>query len=242
VGSGKTTTLYSCLSEIDRSRRQVVSIEDPVEIELGGVNQVEVNYQLGFDFVVGLRALLRQDPDVILVGEIRDDETAKIAVRASMTGLLVFTTLHTNDSTGAITALRNFQIPSHLIANSLQGSIAQRLLRKLCPHCKVQVSAQSAKKVTPEMLGLESLPKNFRHFMGKGCKSCFNTGYTGRSGVFEILTVDRTVRDMILDDASERSIRDYAVEHGLESLQTDGLEKVIQGVTSVEEFQRVLRF
>lgn len=239
VGSGKTTTLYSCLSEVDRERNQVVSIEDPVEIELEGANQVEVNYVVGFDFSVGLRALLRQDPDVILVGEIRDEETAKIAVRASMTGLLVFSTLHTNDSTGAITALRNFHLPSHLIANSLQGVIAQRLLRKLCPHCK---GPCRNKKDALEHLGLEALPRGFKHFIGKGCKSCFNTGYVGRTGVFELFGVDRAVRDMILEEASERSIRDYALEHGMDTLQDDGLRKIIDGVTSTEEFRRVLKF
>lgn len=239
VGSGKTTTLYSCLGEIDRERRQVVSIEDPVEIELPGTNQVEVNYEIGFDFSTGLRALLRQDPDVILVGEVRDEETAKIAVRASMTGLLVFSTLHTNDSTGAVTALRNFHIPSHLIANSMQGVIAQRLLRQLCPHCK---GPSRSKKIAAEHLGLAALPRGFKHFQGKGCKSCFNTGYVGRTGVFEIFTVDRTVRDMILEQASERSIRDYAIEHGMDTLQQDGLNKVMEGVTSAEEFKRVLRF
>ncbi len=239
VGSGKTTTLYSCLGEIDRVKRQVVSIEDPVEIELAGTNQVEVNYDIGFDFSTGLRALLRQDPDVILVGEIRDEETAKIAVRASMTGLLVLSTLHTNDSTGAVTALRNFHIPSHLIANSLQGVVAQRLLRQLCPHCK---GPSRIKKDVAASLGLSALPRAFKHFQGKGCKSCFNTGYAGRTGVFEIFTVDRPVRDMILEQASERAIRDYAIENGMDTLQQDGLQKVGQGVTSVEEFKRVLRF
>ena len=176
---------------------------------------------------------------MILVGEIRDEETAKIAVRASMTGLLVFSTLHTNDSTGAITALRNFNIPSHLVANSLQAVLAQRLLRKICPRCK---SLSRSRKAAAESIGLKTLPKGFKHYVGKGCPSCFESGYSGRTGVFELLQVDRSLRDMILDGARETSIRDHAIESGLETLQQDGLRKISAGITSVDEFRRVLRF
>jgi type IV pilus assembly protein PilB len=239
VGSGKSTTLYACLSAMDRKVRQVVSIEDPVEVQIEDVNQVEVNYRIGFDFVVGLRALLRQDPDAILVGEIRDDETAKIAVRASMTGLMVFSTLHTNDAVGAITALRNFNMPSHLVASALQGVIAQRLLRKLCEDCR---SISRSKRQAQDMLGVDDLPKGFRHYVGKGCPACMNTGYVGRTGVFELLAVDRSIRDMILEEAAERTVREYALEHGMVTLQQDALEKVQKGITSAEEYRRVLRF
>ena len=238
VGSGKTTSLYACLGEIDRTKCQIVSIEDPVEIALEGTNQVEVNYDLGVDFVIGLRALLRQDPDVILVGEIRDDETAKIAVRASMTGLLVMSTLHTNDTTGTITALRNFDIPHHLISSSLLGVIAQRLIRLICPKCK---RPQRRRKSDADSLGLGALPKGFSSFEGKGCEDCFNTGYHGRTGVFEVFPIDHTSRGMILDHGSEREIRDYAIANGMLTLQQDGLEKVKSGATTVAEFERVLR-
>jgi len=239
VGSGKTTTLYSCLGEIDRTRRHVMTIEDPIEIELEGAAQVEVNYTINFDFVTGLRAILRQDPDVVLLGEVRDDETARIAVRASMTGLLVYSTLHANDAIGAITTLRNFNIPSHLIANSIQGVIAQRLLRRICPGCKVAAEVGPG---TAAHFGLDELPRGFAAWRGAGCGQCLGTGYLGRVGVFEIFRVDSRMRDMILDNASERSLRDYSVAMGMKTLQEDGLAKVMQGVTTVEEFRRVLRF
>jgi type IV pilus assembly protein PilB len=239
VGSGKTTSLYSCLGEINREQRQVVSIEDPVEIQLHGANQVEVNYDLGVDFVRGLRALLRQDPDVILLGEIRDDETAKIAVRASMTGLLVFSSLHTNDTTGTITALRNFDIPPHLIASSLLGVGAQRLVRKICEACRVP---GRRRKDDAARLGLEELPKGFKSFEGKGCDKCYGTGCSGRTAVFELFVIDPAIREMILNQASERAIRAYAIERGMKTLQDDGLDKIMNGVTTIEEFERVLRF
>ncbi len=239
VGSGKTTTLYSCLHELDRRHFNVMSIEDPVEIRLDGVTQLEVNYSLGFDFASGLRALLRQDPDAILLGEIRDHETAQIAVRASMTGLRVYSTLHTNDSTGAVTALRNFQLSPHLIASSLQGVIAQRLLRRLCPSCS---EPRKPREEDFAQLGIDELPQGFRAWRARGCDACLGTGYQGRVGVFEIFPITRTVREMILHGASEREIRDHARGEGLVSLQEDGLVKVGQGLTSLYEFRRVLNF
>ncbi len=239
VGSGKTTTLYSCLNEIDRTQRHVMSIEDPVEFNLEGANQVEVNYALGFDFVRGLRALLRQDPDTVLVGEIRDEETARIAVRASMTGLMVFSTLHANESTGAVTTLRNFHIPSFLIANSLKGVVAQRLLRRICPSCKTPHKVGAAEATA---IGIKEFPKNFKAWRGTGCEQCMGSGYIGRIGVFEIFPVNETVRDMIQEESSEREIRTYALSQGMRSLQDDGLQKISEGITSLEEFHRVLRF
>ena len=240
VGSGKTTTLYACLGEIDRTRRHVMTIEDPIEIELDRTVQVEVNYSIGFDFVTGLRAILRQDPDVVLLGEVRDEETARIAVRASMTGLMVYSTLHANDSTGAITTLRNFNIPSHLIAGSLQGVIAQRLLRRICPSCRVP--DETAAATAASTLGLDELPANFAAWRGAGCASCLGTGYFGRIGVFEIFRIDNRVRDMILENASERALRDHSVSAGMVTLQEDGLRKIMDGITTIEEFRRVLRF
>jgi general secretion pathway protein E len=239
VGSGKTTTLYSCLNEIDRTKRHIMSIEDPVEISLEGANQVEVNYSLGFDFVRGLRALLRQDPDTILIGEIRDDETARIAVRASMTGLMVFSTLHANESTGAVTTLRNFHIPSFLIANSLKGVVAQRLLRRVCDECKTK---HNFTKSELGAYGVGTPPRGFKAWYGKGCKSCLGSGYKGRVGVFEVLEVDSKTRDMIQEDASERDIRNYALSQGLRTIQEDGLKRIAAGHTTLEEFHRILRY
>ena len=238
VGSGKTTTLYSCLNEVDRTQRHVMSIEDPVEFTLEGANHVEVNYAIGFDFVQGLRALLRQDPDTILIGEIRDEETAKIAVRASMTGLMVYSTLHANDATGAVTTLRNFHIPSHLISSATRGVVAQRLLRKICDRCKVPYTMTEQDL---HVLGMEKLP-DFQPYRGAGCSACFHTGYSGRTGAFEIFHVDETARNLILEDAPERVIRAHAIARGMHTLQQDGIRKIAEGVTTVEEFHRVLRF
>jgi type II secretory ATPase GspE/PulE/Tfp pilus assembly ATPase PilB-like protein len=236
VGSGKTTTLYSCLNEVDRTRHHVVSIEDPVEVQLDGANQVEVNYALNFGFAQGLRSLLRQDPDVVLVGEIRDEETAEIGVRASMTGRLVFSTLHANQAVGAITTLRNFGIMPFLIANSLQGVIAQRLVRRICEYCSVPVelSADDRQRLQLE----DGEPATVSR--GEGCDACFHTGYSGRIGVFEILDVDDAIRDMVNEEASERMIRSYAREKGMQSLQKAGITAALAGRTTLEELQRVL--
>ncbi len=241
VGSGKTTTLYSCLNEIDRSLYNVMSIEDPVEFELSLANQVQVNYDLDFGFVEGLRALLRQDPDSILLGEIRDEETARIAIRASMTGLLVFSTLHTNDAAGAITALYNFHLPTHLIANSLVGVVAQRLLRKVCPHCKT--SYKPTKRELTE-LGIKPAQqaKIKKLYKGKGCPKCFGSGYLDRMGVFEVMEITPALRDAILEEHSEKELRNQAIKDGMRTLSVDGLDKVIKGETSAEEFLRILRF
>jgi|GEM_PF-240653 len=240
VGSGKTTTLYSCLNAIDRKIHNVMSIEDPVEFNLEGANQVEVNYNLQFGFVEGLRALLRQDPDTILVGEIRDEETARIAVRASMTGLLVFSTLHTNDSPGAITTLSNFNLPPHLIANSLVGVIAQRLLRRVCPHCK-----SFYKPTKQEMKSVGFTPaeqaKIKRMYKGKGCSKCFHSGYLERTGVFEVMEITSKVRDAILERSPEKVLRDIAIKEGMRTLATDGRDKITKGELTTEEFLRVIR-
>jgi type II secretory ATPase GspE/PulE/Tfp pilus assembly ATPase PilB-like protein len=238
VGSGKTTTLYSCLHELDRGTLNVMSIEDPVEIDLNGVTQLQVNYDLGFSFVEGLRALLRQDPDAILVGEIRDEETARISTRASMTGLRVFSTLHTNDSIGAVNALRHFNISPHIIASSLQGIIAQRLLRRNCVHCSQPYELTDSDR---KMLSLTEGDEIFS-MKGSGCEFCRHTGYQGRVGIFEIFQVDSTVRGMILDQAGEREIRAYACQNGLTTLQQDCVDKIKQGLTSVDEYRRMLNF
>ena len=241
VGSGKTTTLYAALNEFDRDATHVATIEDPVEIELAGANQVEVNYGLGLDFATGLRALLRQDPDTLLIGEIRDEETAQIAMRASMTGRMVFSTLHANDSVGAVTTLRNFGLRSHLVASAMQGVIAQRLVRRLCDACKAKGKATTADRQMFKDHGLE-IPKPLSPYVAVGCDACFQSGYAGRIGVFEVLRVDRDIRGMILDEVPEREIREFALAQGLRPLQQDALDKVAAGLTSIDEYKRVLRF
>lgn len=238
VGSGKTTTLYSCLSKVNRDALNILTIEDPIEYLIEGANQIEVNYKVSFDFVHGLRAILRQDPDVILVGEIRDEETAKIAIRAGMTGMLVFSTLHANDSVGSVTTLSNFQISRFLIANALVGSIAQRLVRKTCPHCakpqKVDKTVRKALKMTSKQL------TGFNLIKGAGCEHCFFTGYVGRTGIFELFNVTESGRSMIMNNASEDELKKKSIEDGLVPLKQACLQNVKEGITTVEEFVRVL--
>ena len=242
VGSGKTTSLYSCLSLIDPVVNNVLSIEDPVEYELDGANQLEVNYKVGFGFVEGLRATLRQDPDTILVGEIRDHETAAIAIRASMTGLLVFSSLHTNDAPGAITTFHNFQIPPLLIANSLLGVIAQRLVRKVHPGSMEKYRASESEKqilanVWPELAEMEESPTLVR---AVPTVETNGTGYYGRTGIFEVMEVNTAIRDMILEEAPERAIREEALRNGMRLLRDSALLKVREHVTTMEEITRVV--
>lgn len=238
VGSGKTTTLYSCISKVNRDALNILTIEDPIEYLIEGANQIEVNYKVNFDFVHGLRAILRQDPDVILVGEIRDEETAKIAIRAGMTGMLVFSTLHSNDSVGSVTTLANFQISRFLIANALVGSIAQRLVRKICPHCsaprKTDKNIRKALKMTAKQLSGYKLKK------GVGCEYCFFTGYLGRTGIFELFNVTESARSLIMNNGTEDEMKKKSIEDGLIPLKLAGLRKVKEGKTTVEEYVRVL--
>ncbi len=239
VGSGKTTTLYSSLARLNAEELNIITIEDPVEYELEGINQIEVNYRIDFGFVEGLRAVLRQDPNVILLGEIRDHETAAIAIRASMTGLLVFSSLHTNDAVGAVTTFHNFQVPPLLIANSLLGVVAQRLVRRLCSECKQTSSA------TPEEVKLFSergisLNESSELCRPVGCEACYYSGYKGRVGLFEILEITSEMRDLILEGAPESQLRDLAIANGMRLLSHDALRKVKQHMTSLEEVKRVV--
>ncbi|MCA9564712.1 MAG: type II/IV secretion system protein, partial [Myxococcales bacterium] len=240
VGSGKTTTLYSCLSQLDSSQYNIMSIEDPVEVDIEGVNQVNVNYKIGFDFVKGLRSLLRHDPDVILIGEIRDDETASIAMRAAMTGMLVFSSLHTNDAPGAVTTLYNFKLPPHLVANGLVGVIAQRLVRQVCTDCSTTRYA-TEDEIAYMYRDEESLPSGHLTVCeGAGCDACLGSGYRGRLGIFEVLPVSVTIRDYILEGRTEREIREQARSEGMVTLHGDARDKVLTGATTVEEMYRVL--
>jgi type IV pilus assembly protein PilB len=237
TGSGKSTSLYAALMEIYSVEKKIITIEDPVEYQLPGVNQIQVRPNIGLTFASGLRHIVRQDPDVIMVGEIRDPETADIAINAALTGHLVFSTLHTNDAAGAITRLLDMGVEPYLVASTLIGSIAQRLVRRICPKCKTPTT------VRPEYLrqiGLTPEDLNGRTlYAGAGCEECGRTGYKGRIGVFEMLTIDDEIRRMIVERASATVIKQYAVSKGMTTLLGDGREKVLEGISTVDEVLRV---
>jgi len=233
TGSGKTTTLYSALEAIRSEEKNIITLEDPVEYTLPLIRQVQINPKQGLTFATGLRAVLRQDPDVIMVGEIRDLETAEIAVQAALTGHLVFSTLHTNNAATAVTRLVDIGVEPYLIASSLIGVLAQRLVRKICPACK------EGYKPKPEILKYLGLEENIELFKGKGCEECNNTGYKGRTGIFELLIIDDTIREMILKNKSANEIHQVAVTKGMKTMRDDGFEKVKKGITTIEEVLRV---
>jgi type IV pilus assembly protein PilB len=238
TGSGKTTTLYSMLNRIKNRTINIVTVEDPIEYNYPGLNQIQVNADIGLTFASGLRSILRQDPDVILVGEIRDAETAEIACRAALTGHLVFSTLHTNDAPSSITRLLDIGVPRYLVASVLSGIIAQRLVRRVCPDC--------ARPVEPDAERFQSLrlaPGSLaggEYRLGAGCSHCHDTGYRGRMGVFETLVLDNRLRDLILRGASEEDLRLAAQESGMKTLMEDGLDKAGKGLTTLDELNRVL--
>jgi type II secretory ATPase GspE/PulE/Tfp pilus assembly ATPase PilB-like protein len=239
TGSGKTSTLYTALHEINDSDRKIITIEDPVEYQLRGVNQIQVSEKAGLTFARGLRSILRHDPDVILIGEIRDAETAQIAVQASLTGHLVLATLHTNDSVGAVTRLVDMGVEPFLVASSLLGVLAQRLVRKLCPQCHVPHAPDAAES---KLLGLEPNKGMLsRVYTPAGCEVCGYSGYQGRTGIFELLKVDEKLRGFIHDRSAEGTLRDHARSLGMTSLRDDGLRWVHAGMTSIEEVLRVSR-
>jgi type IV pilus assembly protein PilB len=235
TGCGKTTTLYSALMRINTPDRNIITLEDPVEYRLGLIRQVQVNPKAGITFANGLRAILRQDPDVIMVGEIRDLETARMAVRAALTGHLVFSTLHTNDAPSAVARLVDMGVEEFLVAASLIGVMAQRLIRIICPKCKE--SYQPSKAILKKW-GLEGR-KDVTVFRGKGCNECKGTGYKGRTGIFELMIVDDEIREMINQGASTVAFRKKAQEKGMRLLWEDGREKVLKGITTFEEVARV---
>jgi general secretion pathway protein E len=235
TGSGKTTTLYGSLEKINTPEKKIVTIEDPVEYQLRGVNQVHIRPQIGLTFSTGLRSIVRQDPDVIMIGEIRDSETADVAIQSALTGHLVFSTVHTNDAAGAITRLQEMEIESFLISSALLGVLAQRLVRVICTQCKESCP------IDPEaLLELEiddSAPPSV--FRGKGCEHCNETGYRGRTGIYELLVIDDEIRKLILAHASTQEIRERAIQLGMTTLRQDGWRKILEGVTTVEEIIRV---
>ncbi len=237
TGSGKTTTLYAALERINSPDKKIITIEDPVEYQIQGVNQIQVNSKVNLSFANGLRSVLRQDPDVILVGEIRDRETADIAIHASLTGHLVFSTLHTNDSASAITRLIDMGIEPFLVASSLMAVVAQRLIRFLCRFCKEPYVPIDDELVR---IGLDrkSLPGG-KLYRAKGCSECLGTGYSGRSGIFEILLIDDDIRSYTLSTTDSGTIKKKALEHAMTTLRMDGAEKILRGLTSIDEVMRV---
>lgn len=226
TGSGKTTTLYAMLSELNKPGKNIVTIEDPVEYAVPGIMQSQVNEKAGFNFQNGLRSLLRQDPDIMMIGEIRDKITAQIAIESALTGHLVFSTLHTNDAAGAITRLIDMGVEPFLINATLTGILAQRLVRKLCNKCK---------KETPSTLAPEFKNLSATSFKSQGCSECFNLGYKGRTGIFELLVLDDPIRDLVMQKSATNKILNQAKQSGMQTLLNDGIEKVNAGQICIEE-------
>jgi type II secretory ATPase GspE/PulE/Tfp pilus assembly ATPase PilB-like protein len=235
TGSGKTTTLYGALQNINTSDKKIITIEDPVEYQIRGINQIHVKPKIGLDFASGLRSIVRQDPDVIMVGEIRDTKTADVAIQAALTGHLVFSTVHTNDAAGAITRLLDMGVENYLISSALIGVLAQRLVRVICKNCKEPTKVASALIDELGTCGHEDI----KAFHGKGCKVCSQTGYRGRAGIYELLVVDDLIRQLILAKSTAQKIRDFARDQGMTTLREDGWKKVAAGITTVEEVLRV---
>ncbi len=241
TGSGKSTTLYSILNQLNVPERNVITIEDPIEYQVRGITQIHARAEVGLDFANGLRAILRQSPDVVMVGEIRDSETADIAIKASLTGQLVLSTLHTNDASGAMTRLIDMKVEPFLIASSVILVAAQRLCRKICQNCKekMDIPSEAFKKMGIDLDKLVPDSKNRNFFRGRGCDKCNNTGYRGRLAVLETLVVDDTIRDLIVKRVSSFEIKDYAVKNGMTTLREDAVKKFCQGVTTLDEVIRV---
>ncbi|MFA6527790.1 MAG: GspE/PulE family protein, partial [Candidatus Babeliales bacterium] len=236
TGAGKTTTLYAMLNKLNSPKDNIITMEDPVEYDLDGVTQSQINLKAGFSFETGLRALLRQDPDIIMLGEIRDKITARIAIESALTGHLVLSTLHTNDAPGAITRLIEMGVEPYLINASLSGVLAQRLLRRLCQECKKETVLTSLQKNMLEKKGL----KLEKIYEAQGCGRCFNIGYSGRVGIFEFLTVNDLFRENISEAQTTEKLRELAVEQGMTTLMDDGIKKVEQGLISLDELFAVV--
>jgi type II secretory ATPase GspE/PulE/Tfp pilus assembly ATPase PilB-like protein/RNA polymerase subunit RPABC4/transcription elongation factor Spt4 len=237
TGSGKTTLLYSALQKVKNVTINITTVEDPVEFQIGGLNQVQVDEKAKKSFAVALRAILRQDPDVIMIGEIRDRETAQIAFRASVTGHLVLSTVHTNDAAGAVTRLIDLGLEPFMVASALVGVVSIRLVRVICPRCKESYEADPA---TLQRIGGGSIEGNVTLFRGPGCPHCRQAGYTGRTGIFEVLAVDDAMRGLIVRGASEAEIRDMAIKGGMRPIGEDGLDKTLRGITTLDEVTRVV--
>jgi type IV pilus assembly protein PilB len=236
TGSGKTTTLYAALNALNRPDRKIITAEDPVEYYLPGINQVEVRHSIGLDFARIIRAMLRQAPNIILVGEMRDDETASMGIQASLTGHLVFSTLHTNDAPSAVTRMVDMGVPNYLVASSVIAVLAQRLIRLICPRCRqpnqIPESVLNDAGITPKMAAKATFMK------GKGCANCNKNGYRGRQGIFELMLVNSKIRELIFKNVSAVEIRKQAMAQGMKTLYVDGIHKVMKGVTTLEEVYR----
>ncbi|MFA5337739.1 MAG: ATPase, T2SS/T4P/T4SS family [Candidatus Omnitrophota bacterium] len=239
TGSGKSTTLYAALSHINSEDVKIITIEDPVECQLKGVNQIQIFPKIGLNFATALRHMLRHDPDVMMVGEVRDYETAEIAIRAALTGHLVFSTLHTNDAAGAVTRLLDMGIEPFLVSSSLECLIAQRLVRVICPGCKILLDEQRRKAIIEQIGSSDIMKKDMQLYEGKGCPECRFTGYKGRTAIYEILVMTESIRDMVLKRASAQAIKQKAIAEGMHTLRQDGLRKIWQGVTTFAEVIRV---
>jgi len=233
TGSGKTTTLYSALQQINTVDVNIMTAEDPVEFNFEGINQVAVKSEIGLTFAAALRSFLRQDPDIVMLGEIRDGETADIAIKAALTGHLVFSTLHTNDAPSSITRLMDMGVPNYLVASATQLVMAQRMMKKICPRCKEEVNLTAEQveslRVPPEVL------KGIRAFRGRGCNACNETGKAGRTGIYEVMPISSTIQQMILQKAPDSEIRKVALEEGMFSLRMAAVDKMKQGVVSIDE-------
>ncbi len=235
TGSGKNTTLYSALSELNSEQVNICTVEDPVECNITGINQFEVNSIAGFEFTTALRSLLRQDPDIVMIGEIRDADTAKIAVQAALTGHLVLSTLHTNDAPGAVTRMVDLGVPPYLVSASLIAVIAQRLVRKVCTNCREEYDpGLSLRKTVEKWIGGVE-----KFYKGIGCKKCRNTGYSGRIAIHELFIPDENIKEMITENVSHRKLRDTALKNGMMPLYIDGAEKIKAGITTIDEIIRV---
>lgn len=236
TGSGKTTTLYAAMNRINSKDRNIITIEDPIEYHLSGVSQIQVSVKKGLTFASGLRSILRQDPDVLMVGEVRDEETARIAIQSALTGHLVFSTLHTNDAPGAITRMLDIGIEPYLVASSLIAVIAQRLVRVICYHCKESYVPDETELLKVRELGInpDDLP-NGRLSRGRGCEFCFDTGFSDRTGIYEFLPIDDLVKGQIMDRVGSNTIKRSAFERGFKTLRMDGVRKILAGITTADE-------
>jgi len=239
TGSGKSTTLYASLNMINSPDINIITVEDPVEYQLPGIHQVQVNPKAGLTFASALRSILRQDPDVVLVGEIRDEETARIAIQAALTGHLVLSTLHTNDAPSAVTRLIDMGIEPFLISSSLLGAVAQSLVRPICPNCKAPYEPTKEEiEAIKATLGDIDL-SNITFYKGKGCPKCNGKGYKGRTAIHEIMLMNDEIRELVLKKASRETIKEVARKYGMVTLREDGMQKVLKGITTVEEVMRV---
>ncbi len=237
TGSGKSTTLYASLNRMNSVEKNVITIEDPIEYQLEGISQMQVATKKGMTFVTALRHVLRQDPDVIMVGEVRDQETARMAIQSSLTGHLVFSTLHTNDSAGAISRMLDLGVEPYLVSSSLIAVLAQRLVRRICPDCRENYIPTDHEL---RELGIGAYDASqHKFFTGAGCSKCFDTGYRGRTGIYELMIISERTRELIYSRESAGTIKQKAIEDGLQTLRMDGARKVLAGMTTVAEVLRV---